>query len=159
MSEPLVAGINHVAFVTTDMDRLIGFYKRVFDADVFIDFPGDLRHAVIKIGPDCGLHAFEFPNSEWAKPGQQMFRRGRLDHLAINATSMEAWETIRDRLIGEGAADPEGTTDFGSMLSFFFTDPDGMEAEVCILKEGMTLADTREPEGFQPRHPLPIDEG
>ena len=155
MSEPLVRGINHVAFATADLDRLISFYKRVFDADVFIDFPGDLRHAMIEIGPDCALHAFEFPNSEWVKPGQQMFRRGRLDHLAINATSMEAWETIRDRLIAEGAAEEGGTTDFGAMLSFFFTDPDGMEAEVCIMKEGQTLADTREPEGFEPRHPLP----
>jgi catechol 2,3-dioxygenase-like lactoylglutathione lyase family enzyme len=150
----LVNGINHVAFVTADLDRLAEFYKRIFDANVVVDFTeGPMRHAGIEIGPDCVLHAFEFADSEWAKPGQLMFRRGRLDHIAINASSQRAWDTIRERLISYGAAD--AVTDFGGMLSFFFTDPDGMEAEVCVMKEGKTWADMGTPADFQPRHPLP----
>jgi hypothetical protein len=61
-----------------------------------------------------------------------MFGRGRLDHLALHATDMEAFEEIRRRLIGRGAAD-EFVTDFGKVLSMFFRDPDGLECEVCVL--------------------------
>ena len=60
-----------------------------------------------------------------------MFGRGRLDHLAVQAASLEAFETIRDRLMARGAAD-DFVTDFGPMLSLFFRDPDGLECEVCV---------------------------
>ncbi|HEY6625216.1 MAG TPA: hypothetical protein VIX85_15365 [Acidimicrobiales bacterium] len=60
-----------------------------------------------------------------------MFGRGRIDHLALQAASIEAFETIRDRLIARGAADAF-VTDFGPMLGVFFRDPDGLECEVCV---------------------------
>ena len=60
-----------------------------------------------------------------------MFGRGRLDHMGLHAASLEAFETIRDRLIARGAAD-SFVTDFGPILSLFFTDPDGLEGEVCV---------------------------
>ena len=33
----LLRGLNHVALVTADTDRLHGFYREVFDASVFAD--------------------------------------------------------------------------------------------------------------------------
>ena len=33
----LVDGIHHVTFLTEDMDRLLAFYVRVFDAEVTLD--------------------------------------------------------------------------------------------------------------------------
>jgi hypothetical protein len=60
-----------------------------------------------------------------------MFGRGRIDHLALQAPSLEAFDTIRDRLMARGAAD-DFVTDFGPMLSLFFRDPDGLECEVCV---------------------------
>ena len=60
-----------------------------------------------------------------------MFGRGRIDHLALQAASKEAFDTIRDRLIERGATDGF-VTDFGPILSLFFRDPDGLEAEVCV---------------------------
>jgi hypothetical protein len=60
-----------------------------------------------------------------------MFGRGRLDHLALQAASLEAFENIRKRLMERGAAD-DFVTDFGQMLSMFFRDPDGLECEVCV---------------------------
>ena len=56
----------------------------------------------------------------------------RIDHMALQAGSIEAFDTIRDRLIARGAAD-EFVTDFGPILSVFFTDPDGLECEVCVV--------------------------
>ena len=43
----------------------------------------------------------------------------------------DAFEEIRRRLINRGAAD-DFVTDFGPVLSMFFTDPDGLEGEVCV---------------------------
>lgn len=84
---------------------------------------GGVRHGFIELGPVCVLHPFEFRDSEQTNPGE-MFQRGRLDHIAINAVSMEAFEIIMDRLVADGASD--GTiTDFGAVLSVFFRDPDG----------------------------------
>ena len=60
-----------------------------------------------------------------------MFGRGRLDHLALQAASVEDFETIRERLMALGAAD-DFVSDFGPMLSLFFRDPDGLECEVCV---------------------------
>jgi hypothetical protein len=60
-----------------------------------------------------------------------MFGRGRVDHFAIQAESLEAFETIRERLMDKGSTD-DFVTDFGPFLSLFWRDPDGLEGEVCV---------------------------
>jgi catechol 2,3-dioxygenase-like lactoylglutathione lyase family enzyme len=136
----LVNDLHHMTFLTADMDRLIGFYERIFDAEVTLDREeeGSLRHAFIEIGPHTVLHPFEVPDVEL--PGRQpIFGRGRLDHFALNAASEEAFREIRRRLIDEGANATEGglVTDMGSMLSFSFHDPDGGWHEVMWVKPGV----------------------
>jgi catechol 2,3-dioxygenase-like lactoylglutathione lyase family enzyme len=132
----LVDGMHHIAFLTADLDRLIVFYERVFDARVTLDrADGDRRHALIEIGPQTFLHPFEVPAAE--VPGRApMFERGRLDHFALYATSEDAFREICRRLIAEGANSTEGglVTDMGSMLSFTFHDPDDAWHEVMWVK-------------------------
>ncbi len=137
----LLSGINHVAFISGDIDRLKDFYARVFDAECVLDEvlahgPWDnARHAFISVGDGCVLHAFERSDSPWLEK-MPIFDRGRVDHIALLAPSNDVFETIRQRLVDEGASD--GTiTDFGSLLSVFFRDPDGMEAEVAYWKDGV----------------------
>lgn len=134
----LVNDLHHMTFLTADMDRLISFYERIFDARVTVDSEeGGLRHAFIEIGPHTVLHPFEVPGV--GVPGRQpIFQRGRLDHFALNAASEEAFREIRRRLIAEGANATEGglVTDMGSMLSFSFHDPDDGWHEVMWVKPG-----------------------
>jgi hypothetical protein len=66
----------------------------------------------------------------WCPPSHS-YNRGRLDHLALQAASIEAFDEVRGRLIARGASDGF-VTDFGPTLSLFFRDPDGLEAEVCV---------------------------
>jgi catechol 2,3-dioxygenase-like lactoylglutathione lyase family enzyme len=133
----LTSGFNHVAVLTNDTDRLIEFYTSVFDAKVLRDgtHPGDeddaVRMTVVHVGPSSELNVFEIKGNSEADRQTPMFGRGRLDHLALQAESLEAFDTIRDRLIARGAAD-EFVTDFGPILSVFFRDPDGLECEVCV---------------------------
>ena len=55
----------------------------------------------------------------------------------------EALEEVRQRLMRLGASD--GTvTDFGSSLSVFFRDPDGLEAEVVWDKDAAALAEGKD---------------
>jgi catechol 2,3-dioxygenase-like lactoylglutathione lyase family enzyme len=132
----LLKGLNHVAVITNDSARLQSFYREVFEAEVVHDgseFPGGKgpRLTVIKIGDWSELNVFEIEGNTEADRQTPMFGRGRLDHLAVQAASIEAFESIRERLMSRGAAD-DFVTDFGPMLSLFFRDPDGLECEVCV---------------------------
>lgn len=128
----LTDGLNHVAIITTDMERFHAFYTEVFDAKVRAqkqEGPG-LTLSFVDVGPHTELNVFQFDDGT-TPPHTPMFGRGPIDHLALHASSIEAFETIRDRLIARGAAD-EFVTDFGPILSLFFRDPDGLECEVCV---------------------------
>jgi len=132
----LTSGYNHVAFLTADMDRLQAFYTEVFEAEVQIDGPetpdsDGVRMSVIRIGPSSEMNVFQIDGNTESGRQTPMFGRGRIDHLALQAASLEAFETVRVRLMARGAAD-DFVTDFGQILSVFFRDPDGLECEVCV---------------------------
>ena len=129
----LLDGVNHVAILTNDTDRLHDFYREVFDATVSkddVEQPG-FRMSIVDIGPNRELNVFQIDGNDEAVRPAPMFGRGRIDHLGLQAASLEAFETIRQRLIERGAAD-EFVTDFGPVLSVFFTGSDGLEGEVCV---------------------------
>jgi catechol 2,3-dioxygenase-like lactoylglutathione lyase family enzyme len=129
----LLDGINHVAVLTNDLDRLVVFYREVFEAEVRgrpVDEP-EMRMTVLDVGPHSELNIFEISGNEESTRQTPMFGRGRLDHLALQAADLEAFATVRDRLVERGASDGF-VTDFGHVLSLFFRDPDGLEAEVCV---------------------------
>jgi catechol 2,3-dioxygenase-like lactoylglutathione lyase family enzyme len=132
----LLDGFNHVATLTNDTERLQAFYVDVFEAVIVNDVPGPpegsgVRMSIIEIGPHSELNVFQVDGSTEADRQVPMFGRGRLDHLAVQAASLEAFDTIRERLMACGAAD-DFVTDFGPVLSLFFRDPDGLECEVCV---------------------------
>jgi catechol 2,3-dioxygenase-like lactoylglutathione lyase family enzyme len=136
----LTDGFNHVAVITKDADRLLEFYSEVFGATKAAEMtdgppgaPADmvLRLMIVDIGPHSELNVFEMPDNPEAERQTPMFGRGRLDHLALQANDISAFEEIRRRLIARGSAD-EFVTDFGKVLSLFFRDPDGLEGEVCV---------------------------
>jgi catechol 2,3-dioxygenase-like lactoylglutathione lyase family enzyme len=131
----LTDGFNHVAILTGDSKRLHTFYRDVFDADVMYDGsePGNtaVHMSVVHIGPHSEFNVFQIDGNTEADRQTPMFGRGRIDHLALQAASLDAFETIRERLMARGAAD-DFVTDFGPILSVFFRDPDGLECEVCV---------------------------
>lgn len=131
----LTRGVNHLATVTRDLDRLVRFYRDAFDAEVLgawrsADPPW--RHYAIDLGGGTFLHAFE--NPEAAFP-EGTFRRGRIDHVAIEAPDEETLEAVRRRLVRLGASDG-CVSDFGPAFQIGFRDPDGMDCEVACPKTG-----------------------
>ena len=134
----LVDGIHHLTFITADMDQLIDFYERVFDARVTLDLKeGSVRHAFIEVGGPTVLHPFQIPDV--TPPGSlPMFERGRLDHFALKATTEEAFREIHQRVLAEGRDDCI-VIDMGLLLLFNFTDPDDGEHEVVWWKPDGTI--------------------
>ncbi len=133
----LLDGINHIAWISKDVDRLGQFYAEVFDADVGVTRPhgqdGKETMTVIRIGPHTELNIVVIDGNNEAQRQTPMWGRGRIDHFGLQAASPEAFAVIRQRLIDKGASD--GTVnDFGAVHSIFFRDPDGLEGEVLIAK-------------------------
>jgi catechol 2,3-dioxygenase-like lactoylglutathione lyase family enzyme len=140
----LLDGINHVALLTTDTDRLVEFYGDVFGATVFAQQKEgpDMTLTFIDIGPATQLNVFEIKGK--SQEHTPMFGRGPIDHLGLQASSKEAFDAIRTRLMERGATDGF-VTDFGGALSVFFVDPDGLECEVCLHIPGITPEDIKGP--------------
>lgn len=131
----LLSGFNHVAILTNDTDRLHAFYREVFEADIaeadVVVEAGAPRLSFIHVGPTAELNVFEFEGNTEADRQTPMFGRGRIDHMALQASSLENFEELRRRLMERGAAD-DFVTDFGPMLSVFWRDPDGLECELTV---------------------------
>jgi catechol 2,3-dioxygenase-like lactoylglutathione lyase family enzyme len=130
----LTVGTHHIATLTADMDRLIGFYQGVFEAEVTLDVNEEgLRHAFLDLGGGFVLHPFEIPGVDVPQGELPIFGRGRIDHLALKADSAEAFWTLRERIYEAGASDSGNglVTHLGPLLSAGFTDPDGQWGEVC----------------------------
>ena len=128
----LLDGVNHIAIITDDTDRLSRFYRDVFDAQTSRrqDIgPGTLTF--IDIGPRTELNVFELHDEADYKRGS-MFGHGPVDHIGLQAADREAFVEIRRRLMACGASDGF-VTDFGGSHSIFFRDPDGLECEVLLF--------------------------
>ena len=143
---PLSNGCNHVTLITKDIARLIDFYERNFDAEVRLDLDeGGLRHALIDLGRDFSLHPFQLSNQNpHADAIPDIFARGHIDHFAINFADRENFEEVRRRLIANGASRGR-IRDFGMVQVMMFEDPDGMECELALWKDGspLTMAESR----------------
>jgi catechol 2,3-dioxygenase-like lactoylglutathione lyase family enzyme len=131
----LLAGFNHVAILTNDTERLHAFYREVFEAETEDNVDerseGGPRLSFIHVGPMAELNVFQFDGNTEADRQTPMFGRGRIDHMALMASSLESFEELRRRLMARGAAD-DFVTDFGPILSVFWTDPDGLECELTV---------------------------
>lgn len=93
----LLKGLNHVAVITNDAARLNAFYQEVFEAEILRDgseFPDGSgpRLSIIKIGDWSELNVFQIEGNTEADRQTPMFGRGRLDHLAVQAASIGAFE-------------------------------------------------------------------
>lgn len=129
----LVTGINHVAVLTQDLERFIGFYTNVFDAElVFREETPAFRHAILRTGPSSWLHPVQVEGNVHGAAVPEMFARGHIDHVALGSPSPEAFELVRARLLALGAT--SGTVeDLGAFHALWFTDPDGMRGELSLI--------------------------
>jgi catechol 2,3-dioxygenase-like lactoylglutathione lyase family enzyme len=128
----MLSGFDHVAVLTADLDAFVAFYVEVFGALAEGRLADDgAEMVVLRIGPHSEINVFKVDGNDESTRQTPMFARGRLDHFGFRAASLEAFDVLRERLMQRGHTDGF-VTDFGHVLSFFFRDPEGLEAEVCV---------------------------
>jgi catechol 2,3-dioxygenase-like lactoylglutathione lyase family enzyme len=147
--EVLVAGLNHVAIVTRDLERITRFYHEVFGCER-VDVPappGSGPAAVVRLGPQAGIAFVEAAAHPDAVGSTRELARGHLDHVALDAASPAELGRARDRLVERGASDGR-VHDYGPMLCVSFVDPDGMGSEICWIRDSSLV-------GLHP--PVPVE--
>jgi catechol 2,3-dioxygenase-like lactoylglutathione lyase family enzyme len=130
---PVTTGINHVATLTPDMDRLVRFYVEAFDAKVTFEMAAKEdrpRMVIIDLGGAAALNVFEVPEEQIIGSRRTMGKRGAIDHFGIGVDSHATLVSLRERMVAAGAEIGE-IQRLGDDWSLFFRDPDGMELEVC----------------------------
>jgi catechol 2,3-dioxygenase-like lactoylglutathione lyase family enzyme len=130
---PISTGFNHVATLTTDLDRHADWYKRVFGAEVTFTMdatPDHPRMFILDVGGGAALNVFEVSEDEIIGERRRQGGRGAIDHFAIAVDDLQTLEQIKQRLIDAGA-DIGEIQQLGAEWSLFFRDVDGMELEVC----------------------------
>ena len=131
---PLSTGFNHVATLTTDMNKTVRFYMEALDAEVLAEVPQHGDHPWMKlvdIGGGAALNIFEVPAEEIIGERRLQGHRGAVDHFAFAVDSPATLKEVRERLEAAGAQEVGELQQLGTTLSVFFRDPDGMELEVC----------------------------
>jgi len=130
---PITTGFNHVATLTTDLDRFADWYGRVFDAEVAFRMEAEGDHPrmfILDMGGVGALNVFEVPDDALIGDRRRIGGRGAIDHFGLNVDSLAALEEVRGRLVAAGA-DIGEIQQLGGEWSLFFRDVDGMELEVC----------------------------
>ncbi len=130
---PVSKGFNHVATLSTDLERHADFYQRVFGAEVTFRMdaaPDHPRMFILDLGGGAALNVFEVAPDDIIGERRTQGGRGAIDHFAIAVDSLAALEEVKQRLIDAGA-DIGEIQRLGPEWSLFFRDVDGMELEVC----------------------------
>jgi catechol 2,3-dioxygenase-like lactoylglutathione lyase family enzyme len=131
---PITRGFNHVATLTTDLDRFADWYGRVFGATVTFKMDATPDHPkmyILDLGGGAALNVFEAPADEIIGQQRTAGARGAIDHFGLAVDSLATLEAVKARLVDAGADIGEIQQLGGSMWSLFFRDVDGMELEVC----------------------------
>jgi catechol 2,3-dioxygenase-like lactoylglutathione lyase family enzyme len=126
-------GFNHVATLTTDLDRLAAFYAAAFGAEITFRMDATPEHPrmfILDVGGGAALNAFEVGADEILGDRRRQGGRGAIDHFALAVESHAELETARERLVAAGA-EVGDIQRLGGEWSLFFRDVDGMELEVC----------------------------
>lgn len=130
---PVTCGINHIATMTADLDRLVRFYTEAFEATVTFEMAATDDHprmVVLDLGGGGALNVFEVPEEKIVGSRSTMGGRGPIDHFGIAVDSHATLAGLRERMVAAGAELGE-IQRLGGEWSLFFRDPDGMELEVC----------------------------
>jgi catechol 2,3-dioxygenase-like lactoylglutathione lyase family enzyme len=121
-------GINHLAFITSDMVKTIRFYRDLLNLKLSAGIGHDgYRHYFFQF-PDGVTHVafFEYDGARAMNrkfPGDRTELPLGFDHVSFTVDSKQALFALKDRLEAAGI-EVEGAVDHGIFWSIYFYDPD-----------------------------------
>lgn len=134
----LTTGFNHVATLTTDMERTTRFYAVAFGATVTHEIERTDDHPwmrILDVGGGAALNVFQAEPGDVFGERRTPGHRGGVDHFAFAVDSRTTLDQVRERLVDAGAQEVGDIQRLGGEWSLFFRDIDGMELEVCCVAE------------------------
>ena len=125
--------INHLAFITDDLEKTIRFYRDLLGLPLSAGIGHDgYRHYFFKLGQHDHIAFFEY---EGASPMERKFPGVRtekplgFDHVSFTVDSLEELLVFKQKL--EAAElDVHGVVDHGIMMSIYFYDPNNIPLEI-----------------------------
>jgi catechol 2,3-dioxygenase-like lactoylglutathione lyase family enzyme len=132
----------HVVYMTRQFDKMIAWYKDVFEADVVYQNP-----ALAFLTYDDEHHRFAFANLDVLKPGALCDDRGEIgvNHVAYTYASAGDLLDTYARLKHAGI-EPYWPVHHGTTMSLYYADPDGnrmeFQVDVGTVEEATALMKT-----------------
>lgn len=124
-------GVNHLAFITDDMEKTIRFYRDLLCMELTAGIGHDgYRHYFFRFGDDH-VAFFEY---DIAQPMERKFHGSPtdkplgFDHLSLNLNTREELFELKDKLDAAGF-EVTGAVDHGTIWSVYFFDPNNIPLE------------------------------
>jgi catechol 2,3-dioxygenase-like lactoylglutathione lyase family enzyme len=128
----MLTGINHLAFITNDMEKTIRFYRDLLEMELNsgVGHAG-YRHYFFKFG-DAQVAFFEYAGAtsmERKFHGSPTREPLGFDHVSFTVDSREELFHFKDRLEAAGI-EISGAVDHGTIWSIYFFDPNNIPLEI-----------------------------
>ena len=156
-----ITGINHLAFITSDMEKTIRFYRDLLGMELAAGTGHDgYRHYFFRFG-EAQIAFFEY---EGATSMERKFHGVKtelplgFDHVSLTVDGCAALFQLKDKLEAAGF-EVTGAVDHGTIWSIYFFDPNNIPLEIswdCMALLETPAMDEDEPmdvvaEGARPQ--------
>ena len=126
-------GINHLAFITNDMDKTIRFYRDLLELPLVAGVGNrDFKHYFFRLSPTDSIAFFAYAQAspmEMKSHGMPSAKPLGFDHVSIGVDSKADLFHLKDRLQAAGL-EVSDAVDHGFIWSIYFYDPNNIPLEI-----------------------------
>ncbi len=126
-------GINHLAFITNDMDKTIRFYRDLLGFPLVAGVGNEeFKHYFFQLTPTDSIAFFSYDQAtpmEIKNHGVPSSAPLGFDHVSIGVNTKADLFNLKDRLEAAGL-EVSGAVDHGFIWSIYFFDPNNIPLEI-----------------------------
>ncbi|MEQ9490714.1 MAG: VOC family protein [Alphaproteobacteria bacterium] len=151
----MLKGINHLAFITPDLEKTVRFYRDLLGMELFAGIGHDgYRHYFFRLDDGATQVAFFAYDGASAMnrkfPGDRTDKPLGFDHVSFTVETREDLFGLKDRLEAAGF-DVHGAVDHGLFWSIYFYDPNNIPLEAT-----WEFMQVTEPPAIVDDDPMPV---
>ena len=139
---PRLAGLNHVAFATADLESTIAYWRDLIGLRLVLGYEDmAIRQYFFAISPTMLISFFDWPQVEkpaYKRHGEPVSGPFTFDHVAIGLADEEAVWQMQGRLEA-GGFPVSDVIDHGFLRSIYSYDPNHIPVEFNCMVEGVEL--------------------
>lgn len=136
------SGINHLAIATRDVKQQIEFFTDVLGGELkalyWMHGVANTFHAFVELSPTCYIAFQQHPDNPTERQvgithagnAGGTVTAGVMQHLALNADTLDDLYALRDRIRSRGIP-VIGPVDHGMCQSIYFAGPEGLALEIA----------------------------